>query len=56
MKALLWVLLVAAVAVNVSTSFAFDGGKQVAISVSTGSVALGTAAALFLTRSKRAKA
>ncbi|MCZ2525339.1 hypothetical protein ACFW9F_24840 [Streptomyces sp. NPDC059506] len=56
MKALLWVLLVAAVAVNASTSFAFDGGKQIAISVGTGIIALASAAALFLLRPKRAKA
>ncbi|MFF7655099.1 hypothetical protein ACFZCY_35565 [Streptomyces sp. NPDC007983] len=55
MKALLWILLVAAVAANVSTSFAFDGGKQVAISVSTGTVAIASAIVLFLLRDKRAK-
>ncbi|MCP9959876.1 MULTISPECIES: hypothetical protein [Streptomyces] len=53
MKVLLWLLLVAAVAANVSTSFAFDGGKQVALSVSTGGIALASAACLFLTRDKR---
>lgn len=48
MKALLWLLLVAAAVVNVSTSFAFDGGKQIAISVSTGAVVIGAAVCLIL--------
>ncbi|MFF8412994.1 hypothetical protein [Streptomyces omiyaensis] len=56
MKALLWVLLVAAVAVNVSHSFVFDGAQRIAVGVSTGAVSLASAAALFLLRSKRAKA
>ncbi|GAA1325215.1 hypothetical protein OG887_31295 [Streptomyces sp. NBC_00053] len=55
MKALLWILLVVTVAANVSTSFAFDGGKQVAISVCTGTVAIASAAGLFLMRNKRVK-
>ncbi|MFD7431639.1 hypothetical protein ACFV6Z_31985 [Streptomyces sp. NPDC059818] len=55
MKALLWILLVVTVAANVSTSFAFDGGKQVAISICTGTVAIASAVGLFLMRNKRVK-
>ncbi|MEU6823773.1 hypothetical protein ABZ921_24330 [Streptomyces atriruber] len=54
MKALLWLVLAAALVVNVSTSFAFDGVQQVLISVGTGVTALGTGVALYLTRSREA--
>ncbi|MFF3646100.1 hypothetical protein [Streptomyces sp. NPDC002564] len=50
MKVLLWLVLTAAVAVNVSTSLAFEGVRQVLISTGTGVVALATAVTLFLTR------
>ncbi|WP_169801263.1 hypothetical protein [Streptomyces kanamyceticus] len=50
MKALLWLVLAAALVVNVSTSLAFEGVQQVLISVGTGVVALGTGVTLFLTR------
>ncbi|MFJ2774514.1 hypothetical protein [Streptomyces sp. NPDC087300] len=54
MKALLWLVLAAALVVNVSTSFAFDGVRQVLISAGTGVVALGTGVGLFLTRRRDA--
>ncbi|MEU6394766.1 hypothetical protein [Streptomyces sp. NPDC046939] len=50
MKALLWLLLAAATAANISTSFAFDGVKQIAVSLSTGAVVIGAAACLALLR------
>ncbi|MFI6087512.1 hypothetical protein [Streptomyces sp. NPDC051218] len=53
MKPLLWLVLALALVTNVSTSFAFDGVQQVLISVGTGVVTLGSAAALFLLREKR---
>jgi hypothetical protein len=53
MKALLWLTLVLALGVNVSTSFAFDGVQQVLVSVPTGVVALLAAAGLFATRTKK---
>ncbi|MFE3649684.1 MULTISPECIES: hypothetical protein [unclassified Streptomyces] len=53
LKALLGCALVLAVVVNVATSFAFDGVQQVVISVGTGSVAIASAAALFLMRERR---
>ncbi|ATL28176.1 hypothetical protein [Streptomyces formicae] len=54
MKALLWLVLAAALVVNVMTSFAFDGVQQVLISVGTGVVALGTGVSLYLTRRRDA--
>ncbi|MFI2613232.1 hypothetical protein [Streptomyces sp. NPDC018584] len=54
MKALLWLVLAAAVAVNISTSLVFDGVQQVLISVATGAVALGTAVTLYVTRRRDA--
>ncbi|MEV5982762.1 hypothetical protein [Streptomyces sp. NPDC052114] len=54
MKALLWSVLVVALAVNVSTSFAFDGVQQALISVVTGVVTLGAGVTLFLTRRRDA--
>ncbi|GAA2583662.1 hypothetical protein ACWCO0_13960 [Streptomyces tubercidicus] len=54
MKALLWCVLVVAVLFNVSTSFAFDGVRQVLFSVGSGVVVLGSAVGLFLMRTKRA--
>ncbi|WP_167355635.1 hypothetical protein [Streptomyces atriruber] len=54
MKALLWLVLAAALVVNVSTSFAFDGAQQALISVGTGVTALGAGVALFLTRRREA--
>ncbi|MEV3857882.1 hypothetical protein AB0J38_26585 [Streptomyces sp. NPDC050095] len=55
MKALLWLVLAAAIIVNVSTSFAFDGVQQVLISVGTGVTAIAIGAFLFATR-RRASA
>ncbi|MFE0176399.1 hypothetical protein ACFWZ2_29195 [Streptomyces sp. NPDC059002] len=54
MKALLWLILLAALAVNISTSFAFDGAKQALISVATGVVALGSGITLVVTRRREA--
>ncbi|MGW9170493.1 hypothetical protein [Streptomyces decoyicus] len=53
MKALLWFVLCVAVAVNVSTSFAFDGVQQVLISVASGAVVIGSGVGLFLKRTRR---
>lgn len=53
MRSLLWLVCAAALVVNVGTSFAFDGVQQVLISVGTGVVLLGSAAALFVTRPRR---
>ncbi|MEU8780798.1 hypothetical protein [Streptomyces sp. NPDC048637] len=53
MKALLWFVLVVAVAFNVTTSFAFDGVQQVLVSVGSGVVVIGSAVGLFLMRTKR---
>ncbi|MFJ6572467.1 hypothetical protein ACIQNU_34170 [Streptomyces sp. NPDC091292] len=53
MKALLWLLLLAAVAVNISTSILFDGTQQALLSIGTGVVALASGLALYLTRPKR---
>ncbi|MDL4773388.1 MULTISPECIES: hypothetical protein [Thermomonosporaceae] len=52
MKSLLVLVLIAAIAVNVSTSFAFDGALQIIVSVGTGVIAIGSAAGLFLLRNK----
>ncbi|WAL95833.1 hypothetical protein [Streptomyces sp. Je 1-369] len=54
MKALLWLVLAAAVVVNVSTGFALDGVQQVLVSVATGATALGAGAFLVLTHRRRA--
>ncbi|MBO1337595.1 hypothetical protein J3486_41045 [Streptomyces sp. VRA16 Mangrove soil] len=57
MKPLLWLVLSAAIIVNVSTSFAFDGVQQVLISVGTGVAAIGSAALLIAAhRSTRRRA
>ncbi|MFE1177388.1 hypothetical protein [Streptomyces sp. NPDC058773] len=56
MKALLWFVLLVAVTVNVSTSFAFDGVQQVLISVGSGVVVIGSGVGLFLMRGKRPEA
>ncbi len=53
MKPLLWLLLVVALIVNVSTSFLWDGLTQVMVSVPTGVVFLGSAVALWLMRDKQ---
>ncbi|AIA04931.1 hypothetical protein ACFU90_20470 [Streptomyces noursei] len=53
LKALLWCVLTLAVAVNVSTSFVFDGVQQVLLSVGTGTVVLACVAALLLLRARR---
>ncbi|MER5259273.1 hypothetical protein [Streptomyces sp. NPDC002855] len=53
-KALLWLVLAITLAADVSTSFAFDGVRQVLISVCTGAVMLGSGVALFLLREKHA--
>ncbi|KOG07161.1 hypothetical protein ACFQ6B_16590 [Streptomyces wedmorensis] len=52
MRALLWLLLAASVVANVfiSTFAGWTGGLQVAGSVCTGTVLLGSAAGLWLTR------
>ncbi|MGA4849195.1 hypothetical protein ACOBQB_24135 [Streptomyces sp. G5(2025)] len=54
MKALLWLVLAAAVAVNISTGLVLDGVQQTLISVGTGVVALGTAVGLYVTRRRDA--
>ncbi|MEU7582695.1 hypothetical protein AB0B50_34520 [Streptomyces sp. NPDC041068] len=54
MKALLWTVLLIALAVNVSTSFVFDGAQQALISVGTGVLALGTGVTIYLTRRRDA--
>ncbi|WP_432177914.1 hypothetical protein [Streptomyces sp. NBC_00063] len=54
MKALLWLVLIAALAVNVSTSIVFDGVEQVLISVGTGLAALATGVTLFMLRRRDA--
>ncbi|MFE0102758.1 hypothetical protein [Streptomyces sp. NPDC059009] len=56
MKALLWLILTAALAVNVATSFAFDGVQQALISVGTGVTALASGITLFVTRERRSEA
>ncbi|MFC6879103.1 MULTISPECIES: hypothetical protein [Actinomadura] len=53
MKPVLWFVLAVAIAVNVSTSYAFDGATQIVISVVTGVFAIGSAAGLFLLRGDR---
>ncbi len=53
MKPLLWLLLVVALVVNVSTSFVWDGLTQVAVSIPTGVVFLGSAVGLWLLRDKQ---
>ncbi|MFI6938410.1 hypothetical protein ACIBI4_03975 [Streptomyces sp. NPDC050418] len=53
MKPFLWLLLVAALIVNVSTSFLWEGVTQVAVSVPTGVVFLGSAVGLWLLRDKQ---
>ncbi|MEU2232442.1 hypothetical protein ACH4A8_05890 [Streptomyces vietnamensis] len=52
MRALLWLLLAASVLANVfvSTFAGWSGGLQIAGSVCTGAVLLGSAAGLWLTR------
>ncbi|MFD4987733.1 hypothetical protein [Streptomyces sp. NPDC058374] len=50
MKPLLWILLVAALAANVSTSFAFEGVTQIVVSVGTGLVVLACAGGLSAIR------
>ncbi|RII12379.1 hypothetical protein DSC45_26300 [Streptomyces sp. YIM 130001] len=52
MKALLWFVLVCSLAFNVSTSFMWSGGTQVAFSVVSGVVFLGSAFSLWLLRDK----
>ncbi|MFI7316075.1 hypothetical protein [Streptomyces venezuelae] len=54
MKALLWLVLAAAIVVNVTTSFALDGVQQVLVSVATGVTALGAGAFLVLTGRRQA--
>ncbi|MCQ0024990.1 hypothetical protein M4914_19990 [Streptomyces somaliensis DSM 40738] len=53
MKILLWILLVVALAANAYSTFAFQGGKQTAVSAVSGTIALASAVTLFLTRKKR---
>ncbi|MFE2556612.1 hypothetical protein ACFXGT_11330 [Streptomyces sp. NPDC059352] len=56
MRAVLWLLLTASVLANVfvSTFADWSGGLQIAGSVSTGAVLLGSAAGLWLTRDRSA--
>ncbi|NGO79501.1 hypothetical protein G6045_28175 [Streptomyces sp. YC504] len=53
MKPLLWLLLVVALIVNVSTSFLWEGLTQVAVSIPTGVLFLGSAVGLWLLRDKQ---
>ncbi|SDJ53105.1 hypothetical protein [Streptomyces indicus] len=52
MKPLLWLVLVAALVVNVSSSFLWEGATQVAVSIPTGVVLLASAVGLWLLRDK----
>ncbi|HEY9372765.1 hypothetical protein [Streptomyces sp.] len=54
MRPLLWLLLVVFVAANlwVSLLSGYTGAKEVVASVTTGSVVIGSAVALWLTRSR----
>ncbi|WP_326688990.1 MULTISPECIES: hypothetical protein [unclassified Streptomyces] len=54
MKALLWLVLSAAVVVNVFTSVAFDGVQQIVMSVGTGVLTLACAGALWVKRDRQA--
>ncbi|WP_409239332.1 hypothetical protein [Streptomyces sp. PA5.6] len=54
MKALLWLVLAAAIAINVSTGFALDGVQQVLASAATSVTALAAATSLLLTHRRRA--
>ncbi|MFF3646103.1 hypothetical protein [Streptomyces sp. NPDC002564] len=54
MKALLWLLLLVALGVNISSSFLLDGAPQALVSVASGLTALGAGLALYLTRKKAA--
>lgn len=54
MKVLLWLVLLVALAVNISSSFVFDGAQQAVISVATGLAALAAGITLYVTRDKRA--
>ncbi|WP_405854852.1 hypothetical protein OG361_18250 [Streptomyces sp. NBC_00090] len=56
MRAVLWLLLTASVLANVfvSTFADWSGGLQIAGSVCTGAVLLGSAAGLWLTRDRSA--
>ncbi|GAA2604925.1 hypothetical protein [Streptomyces axinellae] len=53
MKPLLWAVLVAAVAFNVSTSLLFDGAQQALLSVASGVVSLACAGGLYALRDRR---
>ncbi|MFJ2774517.1 hypothetical protein [Streptomyces sp. NPDC087300] len=53
MKVLLWLVLLVALAVNISSSFVFDGAPQAAVSVATGLTALAAGITLYLTRDRR---
>lgn len=52
MKALLWLLLAVAVAVNVVTSLILVGTTQLLVSLVTGAVVIASGVGLFLTREK----
>jgi hypothetical protein len=54
MKTMIWLVLSAAVAVNVSSSVVFEGVQQVVVSVATGVLALTCAGALYAKRERRA--
>ncbi|MFC4565662.1 hypothetical protein ACFO4E_27710 [Nocardiopsis mangrovi] len=53
MKALLWIVLVIAVAANVSANFTAGGVAQLAVSGATGLVVLASAGGLVLLRERR---
>ncbi|WP_169801262.1 hypothetical protein [Streptomyces kanamyceticus] len=53
MKPLLWLLLLAALAVNISSSFLFDGAQQALISVATGLTALASGITLAVRHRKQ---
>ncbi|GHE72269.1 hypothetical protein GCM10018785_45660 [Streptomyces longispororuber] len=52
MKFLLWLVLAVGVLVNAFSSFAFDGTREVVVSVVTGAAVIGSITALVLTRER----
>lgn len=52
MKALLWFVLAVAVVVNAFSSFTLSGAPEIAVSVTTGAVVIGSITVLVLTREK----
>ena len=55
MKALLWLLLVAAFVFNLATYALWDGSFRAAMSLCSGAVCLACAGGLWLLRSRRAQ-